>query len=69
MEEVFHYLPKEEIKKFLLNTVIPYTMSMEANVQCRDLMIEIAFMLLEKVEISDLTLKEYEQFLQAFDTK
>lgn len=44
-------------------------MSMETNVQCRDLMIEIAFMLLNKVEITELTLKEYEQFLQAVDTK
>lgn len=44
-------------------------MSVETNVESRDLMITVAFILLRTVQIRDLTPAEYHQFLQAVNDK
>lgn len=70
LDKVFlSLLSKEESKSFLLETVIPYIMNADTNIEIRDLMVKAAFLLLKSVDISDLTLKEYDQFLQAVNTK
>lgn len=44
-------------------------MSIETNTKTRDLMIDVAFSLLDFVTICDLTLKEYDQLLSINSNK
>lgn len=52
-----------------MHIVVPCIMSIETDVEIRNIMIKLAFWLLTVVHISDLTLEEYEQFSQAVYNK